>query len=53
MDTLEIAMQLTLQAMEKGFVAYDVNDNTETRAKVVATAFKAIYTGVNDAVMGE
>ena len=53
MDTLEVAMQLTLQAMENGFVAYDVGDNTETRAKEVATAFKAIYNGVNDAVMGE
>ena len=53
MDTLEIAMQLTVQAMEKGFVAYDIGDNSENRVKDVVTAFKAIYTGVNDAVMGE
>jgi|GEM_PF-6697652 hypothetical protein len=53
MDTLEVAMQLTLQAIEKGFVTYDIDDNTEARAKEVATAFKVIYYGVNDAVMGE
>lgn len=35
MDTLEVAMQLTLQAIEKGFVAYAIDDNTETRAKEV------------------
>ena len=43
----------TLQAIEKGFVTYDIDDNTEARAKEVATAFKVIYYGVNDAVMGE
>lgn len=53
MDTLEVAMQLTLQAIEKGFVAYDIDDNTETRAKEVATAFKTIFDGVNDALAGE
>ena len=53
MDTLEVAMQLTLQAIEKGFVTYDIDVNTEARAKEVATAFKVIYYGVNDAVMGE
>ena len=53
MDTLEVAMQLTLQAIEKGFVAYAIDDNTETRAKEVATAFKTIFDGVNDALAGE
>lgn len=53
MDTLEIAMQLTLQAMEKGFVACNVSDDTEARAKEVATAFKTIFDGVNDALAGE
>ena len=33
MDTLEIAMQLTLQAIEKGFVTYDIDDNTEALCK--------------------
>lgn len=54
MDTLEVAMQLTLQAIEKGFVAYAIDDNTETRAKEVGQpAFKTIFDGVNDALAGE
>lgn len=51
MDSFEIATQLTLQAMEKGFVSYDVSDDTEARAKQVAIAFKTILQGVDDAMV--
>ncbi len=51
MDSLEIATQLTLQAMEKGFISYDVSDDTEARAKQVAIAFKTILQGVDDAMV--
>lgn len=50
MNSLEIAMQLTLQAMEKGFVSYDDSDDTETRAKQVAIAYQTILNGVDDAI---
>lgn len=50
MNSLEIALQLTLQAMEKGFVPIDASDDTEMRAKQVAIAYKTILNGVNDAI---
>lgn len=53
MDNMEIALQLTLQAMEKGFVPFDVSDNTEMRAKKVAIAYKTILNGVNDAIANQ
>lgn len=50
MNSLEIAMQLTLQAMEKGIVSFSDWNDTETRAKQVAIAYKTILSGVNDAI---
>lgn len=51
MNSLEIALQLTLQAMEKGIVSFDDSDDTETRAKQVAIAYKTILNGIDDAIM--